>query len=95
MRAISLRMAVCLILVYAGVSLANDACILGTYEQSQSDIIVLDSTSRDRVIFYNLGSLAGNNVEYIFRYGNLNTLGSAFGDSVTGEPSRYITAKAN
>jgi hypothetical protein len=84
MRAISLRMVVCLILVYTGVSLANDACILGSYEQSQSDIIVLDSISRDRVIFYNLGSLAGNNVEYIFRYGNLNTLGSAFGDSVTG-----------
>ncbi len=72
-------MAVICLAVMAG---ANTIALVGDYEQAPSDIVVLNSNHPDRTITYNVGVLQGNEINFVVRYGNLNALNTAFGDTV-------------
>lgn len=60
---------------------ANTITLPGNYERSSSDIIVLNSALPDRTITYDVGVLQGNEINFVVRYGNLNALNTAFGDT--------------
>jgi hypothetical protein len=63
---------------------ADTVSLPGSYQPSPADIMVLDSIVQDRMIVYDLGILIGNQTELNVRYGNLNALNTAFGDTVAG-----------
>ena len=61
---------------------ANTITLPGTYELSSSDIIVLNEASPQRIITYDVGILAGNEIDFLVRYINLDYLNTPFGDTV-------------
>ena len=69
---------------------ANSIILPGSYGQTADDILTLNMVEPDRTITYNVGILAGNQIDFMVRYSNLSALNTAFGDTVqTGSFSLF------
>lgn len=82
------------IILSMSTGLASTIYLPGDYQLYMSDIIVLDSVGPERTITYNLGVLAGDQIEFSIRYLNLNTLNEQFGDTAfSGEFAVYFNSQ--